>query len=346
VLAYKRANRVNGKAYHTTRHLAEAREIVALLCSLTVVQEIRLGARRGMTVRIRLLLDEAAAESWEDVTDGVRLRERIMTNERLYLRLNPHLFSLAAEGTRQQRVYYTHQLKRLARENAHSQALTLTLGAHLPIKFRLGACEPLRYTARSFLRMAGIPDEEYTIYEQLERLEKTLRYMVDQGYVSAFETPRYRYAPDPAPPDAPPHPDRPPRGRLILKTREGRYQEDPLEETWQVEAPAFLKQLLAAAPASRAEQGLPAPGAPAFHQPTLPGLEIEGAPPHAGELLRQVRVKLGLSQSQLARMLGYTQAAISMAEAGRRPQMAQRLFEAARRIRPDQQPEPSQGNPS
>jgi transcriptional regulator with XRE-family HTH domain len=59
-----------------------------------------------------------------------------------------------------------------------------------------------------------------------------------------------------------------------------------------------------------------------------------------------VRVKLGLSQSQLARMLGYTQAAISMAEAGRRPQMARRLFEAARRIRPDLQPEPSQGNPS
>jgi hypothetical protein len=365
VLAYKRANRVNGKAYHTTRHLAEAREIVALLCSLTIVQEIRLGARRGMTVRIRLLLDEAAAESWEDVTDGVKLRERIMTNERLYLRLNPHLFSLAAEGTRQQRVLYTHQLKRLARENAHSQALTLTLGVHLPIKFRLGACEPLRYTARAFLRMAGIPDEEYTVYEQLERLEKTLRYMVDQDYVSAFETPRYRYAPDErTAPDAPLRPDHPPRGRLVLKTKEGRYREDPLDEDWQVEPPAFLKQLLAAAPVRASGPGLPAlsassppsykggpggvaaAGAPAVRQPTLPGLEIEGAPPHAGELLRQVRVKLALSQSQLARMLGYTQAAISMAEAGRRPQMARRLFEAARRIRPDPQPEPFQGKPS
>jgi DNA-binding XRE family transcriptional regulator len=355
VLGYKRANRVNNKAYHTTKHLAEAREIIALLCSLTIVQEIRLGTRRGMTVKIRLLLDEAAAESWEDVvSDGAKLRERIMTNERVYLRLNPHLFSIAAEGTRRQQFLYTHQLTRLSRENAHSQALTLTLGVHLPIKFRMSGCAPVRYTARSFLRMAGIPDEEYTAYEQLERVEKTLRYMVDQGYVSAFETPRYRYAPDPVPPDAPVNPQRPPRGRLVLKSQKPRGHEDPLEETWQVEAPAFLQQLLTAPLAPRDEasaaalpsgvgQGRPAAGA-ASRQPTLPGMDLGGPPPHAGELLKEVRAKLGLSQGQLARRLGFTQAAISMAEAGKRPQMAQRLFEAARRLRPDLQIGFSQGN--
>lgn len=343
LLGYKRSNRVNGRGYHTTKHLAEAREIVTLLCSLSIVQEIRLGTRRGMTVKVRLLLDEASAENWEEVlADGDSLRERIRTNERIYLRINPHLFSLAAEGTRAQQFFYTHQLRQLARENAHSQTLTLTLGVHLPIKFRMSGCMPVRYSARAFLRMAGVPDEEYTAYEQLERLEKSLRYMVERGYLGAFETARYRYAPEEES-----GPERPAKPKLVLKPRTGRPDEDPLEETWQAETPAFLKQLLATTLARRAEQGLPA-ASPDAHtplvdaaqaiagpaQPAFPGLELDGPPPHAGELLKQVRIKLGLSQGQLAKRLNVTQAAVSMAEAGRRPHMAQRLFELARRLAP------------
>ena len=38
--------------------------------------------------------------------------------------------------------------------------------------------------------------------------------------------------------------------------------------------------------------------------------------------------------ARLAAKLGVTQAAVSMAEAGKRPRMAQRLFEAARRLTP------------
>ncbi|MEI6234638.1 MAG: hypothetical protein WCT04_16405, partial [Planctomycetota bacterium] len=60
ILGYMRSNRVNGKGYHTARHLKEAREIVTLLCSLTIVQEIRLGTRRGTTLKIKLLQDEAS----------------------------------------------------------------------------------------------------------------------------------------------------------------------------------------------------------------------------------------------------------------------------------------------
>ena len=124
LLGYKRSNRVNGKAYHTTKHLAEAREIVALLCSLCLVQEIRLGTRRGMSFKVRLLLDEASSETWEDaLVDGEKLRQRIQTSQRLYLRIKPHLFSVAAQGTRAQQYFYTHQLRKLARENAHSQAI-------------------------------------------------------------------------------------------------------------------------------------------------------------------------------------------------------------------------------
>ena len=52
ILGYSRANRVLGKGYHSGKHLKEAREIVTLLCSLTLVQERRLGARRGATLRI------------------------------------------------------------------------------------------------------------------------------------------------------------------------------------------------------------------------------------------------------------------------------------------------------
>src|SRR5262249_49390226 len=129
ILGYSRSNRVNGKGYHTAKNLRESREIVALLCSLTIVQEIRLGARRGTTLEIRLLLDEASAEAWEEtVSDGERIRERIVTNEKSFLRFNPHLFQAAAEGTLRTRYEYTHQLKKLARENARTHGLALTLG--------------------------------------------------------------------------------------------------------------------------------------------------------------------------------------------------------------------------
>ncbi|MCZ7649533.1 MAG: helix-turn-helix domain-containing protein [Planctomycetota bacterium] len=337
ILGYKRSNRVNGKAYHTTKHLAESREIVSLLCGLTIVQEIRLGTRRGQTLKVRLLLDEASATDWEDVVgDGERLKERIETNERLYLRINPHLFSVAAEGTRAQQNFYTHQLIQLAQENAHTQALTLTLGVHLPIKFRMSGCLPLKYSARAFLRMAGIAEDEYTAYEQLERLEKTVKYMVDKGYVSAFETERFRYAAEGGPGAKP---------ELTVKPKDPAFLGEPLDENWIVEAPYFLKELLATTLAKRAEQGLPAAGAPQARPrkekeapeatPLLPGFEAEGPPPHAGELLKQVRVKLGLSQGKLAKELKVTQAAVSMAEAGKRPQMAERLYEQARRLRPE-----------
>jgi len=347
VLGYKRSNRINGKAYHTTKNLAEAREIVALLCSLTLVQEIRLGTNHGSTVKVRLLLDDTSAQSWEEpAADSERLRERITTNERFYLRINPQLFSLAAEGTRSQQSFYTHQLRKLARENARTQSLTLTLGVHLPIKFRMHGCMPLRYTARSFLRMAGIVEEEYTAYEMLERVERSMRYMVDQGYVGTFETERYRYGPDElphlsdgvAPPNAA-HLARQPRWLVFARPPTN----DPLDEMWTVEAPEFLLDILRNTFGNRAAQDLAAvefrdegdtrrraPEAP--QQAFLPGMGLEGPPPHLGQLLRQVREKLGLSQGQLAKRLDVTQAAISMAEAGKRPQMARRLLDAARRL--------------
>lgn len=348
IMNYKRSNRVNGKAYHTTKHLNEAREIIGLLCSLTIVQEIRLGTRKGTTVKVRLLLDEASAESWEEAaTDSERLRARITTNERFILRINPQLFGLAAEGTRAQQNFYTHQLKKLSRENAHQQALTLTLGVHLPIKFRMSGCLPLRYSARSFLRMAGIADEEYTNHEMLEKLEKTLCYMVDQGYVHAFETSRFRYGPMDQPWDRslPPRPGHGPRQAYLVRLPPTGGHFDPLEEIWTVEAPEFLRGILSSTLAKRAQQGLPAAVDPQAAQRTelkdspnqtlLPGFEASGPPPTAAELLKQVRGKLGLSQGQLAKRLSVTQAAISMAEAGKRPHMAERLLEAARRLQPE-----------
>lgn len=349
ILCYKRSNRVNGKAYHTTKHLNEAREIIGLLCSLVIVQEIRLGTRKGSTVKVRLLLDEASAASWEEpATDAEKLRERITTNERFILRINPQLFGLAAEGTRAQQNFYTHQLKKLSRENAHQQALTLTLGVHLPIKFRMSGCMPLRYTARSFLRMAGIADEEYTNLEMLEKIEKTLCYMVEQGYVHSFETARYRYGPMDQPWDRalPPRPEAGSRKPYMVRTAKPAGHQDPLEEMWTVEAPDFLRSILANTLAKRAQQGLPSNAAdPADsdaartakdspNQTFLPGFEAGGPPPTHAAQLKQARTKLGLSQGQLAGRLGVTQAAISMAEAGKRPRMAERLLDATRRLQP------------
>ena len=66
----------------------------------------------------------------------------------------------------------------------------------------------------------------------------------------------------------------------------------------------------------------------------LPGVETGGQPPGAAELLKHVRRELGLQQAELARRLGVTQAAVSMAEAGKRPRMAERLLEKARRLPP------------
>lgn len=254
LLGYTRSNRVNGKGYHTAKHLREAREIVTLLCALTLVQERRLGAHRGATVRVRLLLDEASAETWEEpVADSDRIKERITTNEKIFLRFNPHLFMAAAKGSTRTRYMYTVQLRKLARENGRSHGLALTLGVHLPIKFRLHGCRPLRYSARAFLRMAGIAEDEYTRYEQLERVENTLRYMVEQGYIRSFDTERYRYVGlPPLTPDEPPsvvagasRPCPAPRGKGERRVRVqfelkggvvGTHPE-PMEEMWEVAPP-------------------------------------------------------------------------------------------------------------
>lgn len=343
IMGYTRSNRVNGKGYHTAKHLREAREIVMLLCSLTIVQETRLGPRRGATVKIRLLHDEASAESWEEtVTDGDRLKERITTNENIFLRFNPHLFNAAAEGTSQTHHLYTLQLKKLSRENARTHGLTLTLGVHLPIKFRLNGCQPLTLSARSFLRMAGIAEDEYTRYEHLERLENTLRHMVEQGYISSFETQRYRYTPPPQ--DAPPPPGRrTQRAHLELKAGAETLPPEPMEELWTVEPPAFLHELLKTASRSAFTLGhnlhqlalSSPPKAARSREPVLPGMELGGHPPAAAELLRNVRLSLKLQQAELARRLGITQAAVSMAESGRRPRMAARLLDRARRLQPE-----------
>ncbi|HLX63697.1 MAG TPA: helix-turn-helix transcriptional regulator [Planctomycetota bacterium] len=340
ILGYKRSNRVNGKGYHTARHLKEAREITTLLCSLTIVQEIRLGSRRGTTVKIRLLHDEASAEAWEEtIADGERIKERIVTNEKIFLRFNPHLFLAAVEGTQQIRYMYTLQLQKLARENARTHSLTLTLGVHLPIKFRINGGRPLELSARSFLRMAGIVEEEYTAYEHLDRLENSLRYMVEQGYISAFETERYRYAcAETATDDGTGR--RRQRAQHELKSSETQHPGEPLEETWRVEPPEFLRDMLLGADNGQVQAELDEMARTSFARgprsfPLLPGFEPGGRPPGAGELLKQVRRGLKMQQLELARKLGVTQAAVSMAEAGKRPKMAQRLLEMARRIVPE-----------
>ena len=357
ILGYSRSNRVNGKGYHSTKHLRDAREIVMLLCSLTIVQENRLGAHRGTTLKVRLLQDEASIEAWEEtVADGDKLKERITTNEKIFLRFNPHLFNAAAEGSSQTQALYTHQLKKLARENARTHGLTLTLGVNLPIKFRQNECQPLILTARSFLRMAGITEEEYTKYEQLERLENTLRYMVEQGYINGFETQRYRYISEPRTvlsvrqdggtgqeaglhlPANRGRRNRPKHAKLELKA-DAMPPPEPLEEMWQVDPPSFLSALVKTSPRTlqnaQAELLALSTFCPPKNQPMLPGVEAGGLPPDAGALLKQVRLSLKLQQSELANRLGITQAAISMAEAGKRPHMAERLLEKARRIVPE-----------
>jgi hypothetical protein len=330
ILGYSRSNRVNGKGYHTAKHLRAARELVMLLCSLTIVQETRLGPNRGTTLKIRLLHDEAAAEAWEEtIADGDKLKERILTNEKIFLRFNPHLFLAAAEGTSQMQYLYTLQLKKLARENARSHGLALTLGVHLPIKFRLNGCQPLVASARAFLRMAGIAEDEYTRYEHLERLEKALCHMVKQGYLSSFETQRFRFFALEREPAAA---ERALRTQLEVKTSSA--PPEPLEELWSVEPPHFLRELLKNADTSalNLQADLKALAKPPKPLPMLPGAEAGGRPPGPSELLRRVRLSLKLQQSELAQKLGVSQAAISMAEAGKRPSMAARFLEMTRRL--------------
>ncbi len=350
ILGYSRANRVLGKGYHTAKHLKEAREIVTLLCSLTIVQERRFGARRGATLKVKLLQDEASAESWEEsVADGQRLKERITTNEKIFLRFNPHLFNAAAAGSRRTKYLYTLQLKKLSRENARTHGLTLTLGVHLPIKFRLNGGKPLQLSARSFLRMAGLTEDEYTSYEHLERIENSLRHMVEQGYISSFETERYRYRAAPLtgakesgelPAQGKGANRRVQRAHLELKAGAPSAPPEPLEEMWQVAPPEFLREILGSASHAaefvQSELNELARQTPKALRPPpqLPGMESGGNPPGAAELLRHVRRELGLQQAELARRLGVTQAAVSMAEAGKRPRMAERLLEKARRLPP------------
>jgi DNA-binding XRE family transcriptional regulator len=115
---------------------------------------------------------------------------------------------------------------------------------------------------------------------------------------------------------------------------------EPMEEKWEVEPPGFLGELLhtanRAALAAHSQLELLArtsrPRGPRAAQPVLPGMEAGGRPPSAGETLRSVRTNMGLNQAELAARLSCTQAAVSMAEKGIRPRMAERLLELARRL--------------
>lgn len=331
-LGYKRSKMVAGLKAHAEDHLAEARSVLQLLCNATLTQEFRLGPRRGTTIRIRFLLDEAASEAWhETLAEGERMRERAFLRERVFLRINPYLYSTALKGEREQQAFYTYQLRQLVRENAEQHPWVLILGTALPVRFGLSGGAPIYESVRAVLSMGGAaPDDP----EARMQVEQTLKYMVEEGYLGAFETEAYRYEAE-LRQALTATPERPPKPRLILKSpAPAGHSED---EVWRIEPPHYLPELLQRA--SRAP--LPTPGAipdiarsTPTDQPMLPGLEGTAEKVADGEVLRMLRERLGLSQGQLARTLGYTQAAISMAEAGKRPRMTRKIIEAARRIRP------------
>jgi hypothetical protein len=302
-----------------------------LLCGLTLVQEIRLGPRRGTTIRIRFLLDEAASEAWHETNaKGEPLRERALLREQVFLRVNPYLYSTALRGERDQQAFYTYQLRKLVRENAELRPWVLILGTALPVRFGLNGGTPVCDSVRAVLAMGAASAGDPEVRAQVEQ---ALKYMVEQGYLGAFETERYRY-------EVEVHqaltatPERPPRPRLVVKSAEPAGND--WDETWRMEPPHYLPELLhraSRAPVLEGSQTDLARAAP-FKQPMLPGLEGTAERAADGEVLRLLRERLGLSQGQLARTLGYTQAAISMAEAGKRPKMAGKILEAARRLRP------------
>ena len=118
---------------------------------------------------------------------------------------------------------------------------------------------------------------------------------------------------------------------------------EPLEEMWQVSPPEFLRELLGsashAAAGVRSELADMARATPKALKPPamLPGVDVGGEPRSATPRKLKPRVsarEMGLQQAELAKRLGVTQAAVSMAEAGKRPRMAARLLEMARRLPP------------
>lgn len=330
-LGYKRSDVVAGQRAHTKKHLDEARSVLRLLCSSTLTQEIRLGSRRGTTIRLRFLLNEAASEAWHETrTEDGRQRERASLRERLFLRINPYLYASALEGERDQRASYTYQLRQLVRENALQRPWVFILGTALPMRFGMNGGRAVCERCHSILAMGGAPPDDPDVRMQVEQ---ALKYMVEQGYLGAFETDRFRYETDlrfalTAVPGRSPQP------RLVVKPSGGAAGPD---EIWRIEPPHFLSELLhranrtldpgAEQPTETATQGSP-------EQPLLPGLEGTAEYVGDGEVLRLFRERLGLSQGQLARTLGYTQAAISMAEAGKRPRMVRKILMAARRLKP------------
>jgi DNA-binding XRE family transcriptional regulator len=331
-LGFKRSKVVAGQKAHSAEHLTEARSVLRLLCESSLVQEIRLGPRRGTTIRIRFLIDEATSEGWhETVAEGERSRERAFLRERVFLRINPYLYSTALKGEREQQAFYTYQLRQLVRENAEQRPWVLILGTALPVRFGLSGGAPVRESLRSVLDLGGASLGDPAARVQVE---ETLKYMVERGYLGAFETERFRYEVE-LRQALSAAPGQPPKPRLILKpATPGNPGED---EIWQIEPPHFLPELLHRASRVSLQTNGSAPdfarNTPA-EEPMLPGMEGMTERTSEGEMLRLLRERLGLSQGQLARTLGYTQAAISMAEAGKRPRMAKKIIEAARQIKP------------
>src|SRR5207248_2487375 len=117
------------------------------------------------------------------------------------------------------------------------------------------------------------------------------------------------------------------RAQFELKSGESLHPGEPLEEMWCVEPPAFLRDmLLKDSSGKKMREELSEIARNSFARgprsfPALPGFDLGGRPPSAGELLKIVRQALKLQQLELARKLGVTQAAVSMAEAGKRPRM-------------------------
>jgi len=319
-----RARRVQGRDLHAERHLAEAQRLLAFLASASVEEERLGGGRRGRISRSRLLAEESRLTDWEALAvpdapgkSETKARARRFTSRELVsLRLCVPLIEAAPQATPAMRAEWLGWLRGLAQENALSQGTLLAFAARLPAAFARQAEHTLAGTARDFARYVGLDPAE-AAPETAERMERALALLALRGFLARFETSRYRV-------------EKTSRARdLEAAARPLPKGADTLAEPWRIDAPAVLRHLMEPALPIELEAPLEV-----SDEPTLPGIELDGAPPHTGEMLREIRKKLGFSQLELARALALTQAAISMAESGKRPRMAQQILDAARRLDP------------
>ncbi len=190
ILGYARRS-VNGAAYHHAGNVSAARETLRILSCVVVEQEYRTASSQ-QKIRLRILAASddpqsygASVLDWEgrEIPEARILRQPL--DDGTILAANPAWHSGVRPGGHR----FTHQIRKIAQENARQHGIALLLGLLFPVKFRMNRGGPVRVRAQNLMSWANL-EPGLSNRHRMRDLAKSraeLDYMVSQGYLGGWQ---------------------------------------------------------------------------------------------------------------------------------------------------------------